>query len=90
MYLLNNPGDVELAIETLVAISRRMDELCAAADVALAFLYLPPPLCGQPERYPEESAGLRALLAEHDVDPVQPPISAMVKNRATGKPPHLA
>lgn len=64
LYFLDNPGEVELAIETAVAISARMTELCEEAGVALAFLYVPPPLCVQPGQYPTEAAALAAVLAE--------------------------
>ncbi|MAF66333.1 MAG: hypothetical protein CMJ84_11840 [Planctomycetes bacterium] len=52
-YFLNNPEDVDLAVQTATAISRRMRELCDAAGCALVFVYLPGPLVGQPHHHRE-------------------------------------
>jgi hypothetical protein len=48
-YFLNNPEDVEIAIDTMCALTAEMERICRASRIRLVCSYLPPPLCGQPE-----------------------------------------
>ncbi len=70
-YFLNNPEDVDLAVQTATAVSRRMLEICDEAGCALVFVYLPGPLVGQPRRHRDLIASRDAHMGEHagETDP---------------------
>jgi hypothetical protein len=50
-YFLNNPGDLELALELALDVARELELVCRAAGAKLVLAYLPPPLSGQPHWY---------------------------------------
>ncbi|MDP6538970.1 MAG: SGNH/GDSL hydrolase family protein [Planctomycetota bacterium] len=68
-YFLNNPQDVDLAVQTATALSRRMAELCERAGCALVLVYLPGPLVGQPRHHAELIVARDAHMGEHAGEP---------------------
>jgi lysophospholipase L1-like esterase len=69
VYFLNNPEDVERSIFTGNAIAAEMKRICDEHGIALVCVYLPPPLRGQPQYYPDELAILSDLLGERADEP---------------------
>lgn len=63
LYFLNNPDEVRVAIETMVALTDTMQRLCEAEGIRLVFVYLPPPLTGQPQHFGELSERVAEALA---------------------------
>ena len=64
-YFLNNPEDVDVAVETLERGSLEILEVCRRAGAELVIVYLPPPTRGQPEleeHWVEEMLGERLGL----------------------------
>jgi len=50
-YLIDNPGDQVIAVDTWTAIAMEISRQCARAGIDFVPVYMPPPLAGQPEAY---------------------------------------
>lgn len=61
-YFVNNPGDEQVAIDTLASISVAMQEVCEASGTELVLAYLPPPSSGQPHHAQTASIDLLVQL----------------------------
>ncbi len=61
-YFLDNPDDVELAIDAACSISVEMQRLADAGGSKLLFVYLPPPFATQPQFYGEEMERVLASM----------------------------
>lgn len=69
VLFLENPGDVQLAIEAMVAVTDRLQRLSEEDGIELICVYLPAPLRGQPQFYSELIGELEATLSEFE-DPL--------------------
>jgi len=67
IYFVDNPEDRDVAVETLDKITRTIRDLCAAREITLLMVYLPPPLAGNGRMYVDhappvlEAVGLAAV-----------------------------
>lgn len=61
VYFLDNPQDVELAIDVACSITSELKRLSAEVGTQLVLVYLPPPLASQPQFYAE---GMNPVLVE--------------------------
>ena len=68
VYFLNNPRDVERVADLACSVAVELDRLCTAAGTALFFVYLPPPLRGQPAFFAEELARVAPRTGLEDVE----------------------
>jgi hypothetical protein len=50
-WFLNNPEDLDLAVDLALDVARELELACRAAGAELVFAYLPPPMSGQPHWY---------------------------------------
>lgn len=68
-YFLNNPEDRDVAVTTLDRITRTIRDVCHDRGIGLLFVYIPPPLSGNPGGYRDERAGAleAAGLSESDL-----------------------
>jgi len=60
-YFLNNPEDIELAVDTADAITLEAERICREHDIALIVLYIPPPFLAQPRYFDTEMRSSLAL-----------------------------
>lgn len=77
-YFQNNLEDVDFAVDLATRVSHQLDGLCRADGGRLLCVYLPPPLCGQPERYTER---LRPYADAVGVSPEQIKVSDRIADR---------
>ncbi len=61
VYFIDNPQDVELAIDIACSITSEIKRLSAEVGAELVVVYLPPPLAGQPNFYGE---GMNPVLVD--------------------------
>ena len=67
IFFLNNPATVPHATRIVDAIATRIAELCAEHGTTPIFVYLPPSVLGQPQRYAELQATIQsAMEIEHE------------------------
>jgi lysophospholipase L1-like esterase len=63
-FLLDNPDDGAVAVQTWTALAMEMSRQCAAAGIEFLPVYLPPPLAGQPDPYAVERSEVARVLPE--------------------------
>jgi len=66
VYFLDHPDEIEVATETLIAITDRILERCAEHDVRPVFVWLPSPLQGQPRFHRQLIDGLVRVFGLDD------------------------
>jgi len=59
---LNNPEDVDLAVETMCVISREVQRISAEHGIRPLLVYLPPPMTGQPHFFEQRRAAFKTHL----------------------------
>ena len=63
-YFVNNPGDVEVALDTLTALALEIARQCEELGARPLFAVLPGPLSGQPDLYRAERQRLAAAIGQ--------------------------
>ena len=62
VYFLNNPEDVQIAIDTNASLAIEIERVCAENGTLTIFVYLPPPLAGQAHHFDHEIQPILELL----------------------------
>ncbi len=68
VYFLNNPDDVQVAVDLACSISVELQKQCSDSGTELLFVYLPPPYRGQPQHFDREEDMVLAAQGLENVE----------------------